>query len=224
MKILVIDVGGKNIKVLVNGQRHTRKFPSGPGLTPQQMVDGVRKITDDWKYEAISIGFPGPVLKGMPTSEPKNLGVGWVDFDFEAAFGRPVKIINDAAMQALGSYEGGKMLFVGLGTGMGSAMINHDLIEPMELGHLPYKKNKTFEDYVGQRGKDRLGKRKWRKEVARVVNHLQAALQPEYVVLGGGNANELKELPPGTRLGNNADAFIGGFRLWQAADASRSPT
>jgi polyphosphate glucokinase len=214
MKVLVIDVGGTHVKVLATGRRVHRSFPSGPTMTPAQMVSGVQKITDDWKYDVVSIGYPGPVLKGRPIVEPRNLGPGWVGFDFQKAFHRPVKVINDAAMQALGSYEGGKLLFLGLGTGLGTTMIVDGIIEPMELGHLPYKKG-TFEDYVGLRGLKKYGSKKWRRDVADVVARLIAALQPHDVVLGGGNVKKLKELPPGTRLGNNANAFLGGFRLWK---------
>ncbi len=214
MKVLVIDIGGTNIKILATGQETVRKFPSGSALTPSQMVAAVKETAHDWEYEAVSIGFPGPVLMGRMVSEPHNLGPGWVSFDFEAAFGKPVKLINDAAMQALGSFEGGKMLFLGLGTGLGSAMIVHGMIEPMELAHLPYRKG-TFEDYVGARGLKRYGKKKWRKFVEDVVGNLSAALQPDYVVLGGGNVKKLKKLPPGCRAGTNANAFVGGFRLWE---------
>jgi polyphosphate glucokinase len=215
MNVLVIDVGGTHVKILATGQKELREFPSGPALTARQMVAGVKKLAKDWKYDAVSIGYPGPVLRNRPLAEPYNLGTGWLGFDFGAAFKRPVKVVNDAAMQALGSYKGGKMLFLGLGTGLGSTMILDGIVEPMELGHLPYKKH-TFEDYVGLRGYERLGKKKWRKEVAKVVSHLVAALEPEDVVLGGGNVKKLKELPPGSRAGNNANAFLGGFRLWKA--------
>src|SRR6266545_2402376 len=214
MNVLVIDIGGNNVKILASGQNEARKFPSGPSLTPQPMVAGVKKLAGDWKYDVVSIGYPGMVVRNRLVAEPHNLGRGWMGFDFAAAFKRPVKIVNDAAMQALGSYKGGKMLFLGLGTGLGSAMIVDGIVEPMELGHLPYKK-RTFEDYVGVRGYDRLGKKKWRKEVADVVSRLVAALEPEDVVLGGGNVKKLKELPPGCRAGANANAFSGGFRLWQ---------
>jgi polyphosphate glucokinase len=181
------------------------------------MVAGVKKLAAGWKYDAVSIGFPGPVMHDMPLLEPHNLGRGWVGFDYRRAFGKPVRILNDAAMQALGSYEGGRMLFLGLGTGLGSAMVVDGKIEPMELAHLPYKKGRTFEDYVGLHGLLRLGKAKWRKEVADVVERFRAALEPEYIVLGGGNAKKLKRLPPGGRLGDNANAFIGGFRMWEPA-------
>jgi polyphosphate glucokinase len=214
MNVLVVDVGGTHVKILVTGQKQPREFPSGTKLTAKQMVAGVKKFAKGWKYDAVSIGYPGPVINNRPLKEPWNLGPGWMGYDFKAAFKRPVKIVNDAAMQALGSYKRGKMLFLGLGTGLGSAMIVDGIVEPMELGHLPYKK-RTFEDYVGVRGYDRLGKKKWRKKVAKVVSRLVAALEPEDVVLGGGNVKNLKELPKGTRAGANANAFVGGFRLWQ---------
>jgi polyphosphate glucokinase len=222
MQILVIDVGGTHVKILVTGETVARKFDSGPAMTAEAMVAGVSKAAHDWKYDAVSIGYPGPVLHGRPVAEPHNLGPGWVAFDFQAAFGCPVKLINDAAMQALGSHTGGKMLFLGLGTGLGSALINDGAVEPMELGHLPYRK-KTYEDYVGERGLKRFGKKKWRQLVEDVVTRLVAALQPDYVVLGGGNVRKLKELPAGCRAGDNADAFKGGFRLWEpGADRSAS--
>lgn len=215
MKVLVVDVGGTHVKVLVSGQKEFRKFDSGPALVPKGMVLGVRKITEDWSYDVLSIGYPGPVLHNRPVAEPHNLGRGWLGFNFEAAFGHPVKLINDAAMQALGSYKGGKMLFLGLGTGLGSTMIVDGIIEPMELGHLPYKKH-TYEAYVGQRGLEDWGKHKWRRHVADVVARLIAALEPEDVVLGGGNARLLEKLPEGCRLVDNANAFTGGFRLWES--------
>jgi len=221
MNVLVVDVGGTHVKILATGQKELREFTSGPTLTAKQMVAGVKKLAGDWKYDAVSIGYPGPVIRNRPLAEPHNLGRGWIGFDFKAAFKRQVKVVNDAAMQALGSYKGGKMLFLGLGTGLGSAMILDGIVEPMELGHLPYKK-RTFEDYAGVRGYERLGKKKWRKEVANVVTRLIAALEPEDVVLGGGNVKKLKELPPGCRAGNNANAFVGGFRLWKAATPKTS--
>jgi polyphosphate glucokinase len=216
MNVLVIDVGGTHVKVLATGQNTERKFTSGPDMTPSKMVGGVKAITADWKYDAVSIGYPGPVLRDRPVADPHNLACGWVGFDFEKAFGLPVKLINDAAMQALGSYHEGKMLFLGLGTGLGSAMIANGIIEPMELGHLPYKKG-TYEDYVGERGLERDGKKKWRKHAEDVVTRLKTALEPDDVVIGGGNVRLLKELPPGCRVGDNANAFIGGFRLWEEA-------
>lgn len=212
--ILVIDVGGTHVKIFATGQRVPRDFVSGPSLTATQMVDGVKKLAADWKYDVVAIGYPGPVLRDRPVAEPHNLGAGWISFDYARAFGCPVKIINDAAMQALGAYRGGKMLFLGLGTGLGSAMIIEGIVEAMELGHLPYRK-KTYEDYVGLRGLQKFGKKKWRKYVDDVVERLVAALEPEDVVIGGGNAVLLKQLPAGARLGSNADAFAGGFRLWE---------
>ena len=216
MNVLVIDVGGTHVKALATGQTEKREFASGPKLTAEQMAAGVKELVADWDYDAVSIGYPGPVLHHRPVAEPHNLGKGWVKFDYESAFGKPVKIVNDAAMQALGGYDGGKMLFLGLGTGLGSAMIVEGIIEPMELSHLPYKKG-TFEDYVGLRGLKRFGPKKWRKNVEDVVARLTAALEPDSVILGGGNVNKLKELPPGCRRGDNADAFQGGFRLWENA-------
>ena len=217
MNVLVVDVGGHSVKILATGQDEPRKLPSGPTLAAEQMVAGVKKEAADWSYDAVAIGYPGPVVHGRPVSEPYNLGPGWVGFDYEAAFGCRVKVVNDAAMQALGSYKGGKMLFLGLGTGLGSTMVVNGIVEPMELGHLPYKKA-TFEDYVGIRGLKRLGQTKWQKHVADVVARLIAALEPEDVVLGGGNVKKLTELPPGCRAGENRNAFLGGFRLW--ADAN----
>ena len=213
-KILVIDVGGTHVKVLATGQREERKFPSGPAMTPKQMVAGVKSITRDWHYDVVSIGYPGSVIHGKPFHDPANLGPGWVGFDFQRAFKKPLKMVNDAAMQALGSYRGGKMLFLGLGTGLGTAMIVDGVVEPMELGHLPYKKGKTYEDFIGIRGLERLGKKKWRRHVADVVEELRAALEPDYIVIGGGNVHRLKKLPPHTFRGENENAFRGGFRLW----------
>ena len=221
MQIMVVDVGGNHVKILVAGQETSREFLSGPTMTAKEMVSGVRKAAEDWKYDVVSIGYPGPVLRGKPVSEPHNLAPGWVGFDFAAAFGCPVKLINDAAMQALGSYQGGKMLFLGLGTGLGSAMIVEGIVEPMELGHLPYRKG-TFEDYVGIRGFSRFGKKKWRQYVKDVVARLVTALEPDDVVLGGGNVHKLKELPPGCRVGQNANAFRGGFRLWEEAGEAKA--
>lgn len=214
MNVLVVDVGGTRVKILATGQKVGRRMDSGPMLTPAQMVAGVRALAQGWKYDAVAMGYPGPVVRNRPVKEPYNLGKGWIDFDYETAFGCPVKIINDAAMQALGSYKGGKMLFLGFGTGLGSTLIVDGVIVPMELAHLPYKKA-TFEDYVGEHALERDGKKKWRKHVADVIARLVAALEPEDVVLGGGNSANLKELPPRCRLGNNANAFAGGFRLWE---------
>jgi len=214
MKILVIDVGGTHVKVIASGHRTRVKIPSGPRMTASQMVAAVCAATAGWKYDAVSIGYPAPVVHGLPVREPYNLGGGWVGFNFKKAFGRPVKIINDAAMQALGSYEGGRMLFLGLGTGLGSAMIVDGVVEPMELAHLPYKK-RTYEDYAGLAGLKKFGKKKWRKHVGEIVAQLKIALQADYVVLGGGNAHLVKKLPAGARLGDNSNAFRGGFRLWK---------
>jgi len=222
VNVLVIDVGGTHVKILATGQGEPREFVSGLTLTPQQMAAGVKKLAGGWKYEVISMGYPGLVLRDRVVAEPHNLGRGWVHFDYRAAFGRPVKIINDAAMQALGSYKGGKMLFLGLGTGLGSALIVDGIVEPMELGHLPYKKG-TYEKYVGQRALEKRGKKKWRRHVADVVASLIAALEPDDVVLGGGNVKKLKELPTGCRAGDNANAFLGGFRLWEEAAERKTP-
>jgi len=223
MNVLVVDVGGTNVKILATGQTELRKFPSGPTLTAKQMVAGVKKLARGWKYDAVSIGYPGPVVNNRPVAEPYNLGPGWAGFDFKAAFKRPVKVVNDAAMQALGSYKRGKMLFLGLGTGLGSTMIVDGIVEPMELAHLPYKKG-TYEDYVGERSREKRGKKKWRRYVADVVERLTAALEPDDVVLGGGNVKNLKELPKGCREGDNANAFLGGFRLWEkTGDRRHSP-
>ncbi len=212
--ILVIDVGGTHIKVLATGQKVPVKIDSGPKMTAQKMVKEVRAATKDWKYSCISMGYPAPVVHGRPLSEPYNLGGGWVGFDFQKAFGRPIKIVNDAAMQALGIYKGGRMLFLGLGTGLGSAMIVDGILEPMEIAHLPFKKGRTYEDYLGIKGMKRLGKKKWRRYVAIIAEKFKAALEADYVVLGGGNAKVLKKLPPGCILGDNATAFTGGIRLW----------
>lgn len=216
IKILAIDVGGTHIKVLATGRTKPLEIPSGPRMTAQEMVRQVRQGTTGWLYSVVSIGYPGPVLHGKPVSEPANLGGGWVGFDFVKAFGCPVRLINDAAMQAMGSYRGGRMLFLGLGTGLGSALIVDGVLEPMELAHLPYKTGQTYEDRVGKAALARLGKKKWRRHVAEVVQRLQAALEPDDVVLGGGNAKVLHSpLPKGTRLGSNANAFVGGYRLWR---------
>ncbi len=214
MTVLAVDIGGTNVKILATGQAEPRKFPSGPTITPGQMVSGVQELAKDWPYKAVSIGYPGVVLKGRIAAEPHNLGPGWVGFDFESAFECPVKVMNDAAMQALGSYHGGELLFLGLGTGLGSAMIVDGIVVPMELAHLPYKKA-TFEDYVGVRGRERLGKKKWEAHVNQVVERLAHALLPDDIVLGGGNVKKLKELPAGCRAGDNANAFLGGFRMWE---------
>jgi polyphosphate glucokinase len=224
-KVLAVDVGGSNVKVLVSsGGGERRRFASGPELTPTEAVDGVAALTGDWSYDAVSVGIPAPVRDGRVVSEPINLGPGWVGFDFEAAFGKPTKVVNDATMQALGSYEGGRMLFLGLGTGLGSTLIVDGVVAPMELGHLPFRKA-TFEDYVGERGRKRLGKKKWRETVAEAIERLTAALEPDYVVLGGGNAKKVGDLPANVRLGANENAFLGAFRLWDPTmDSSQLQT
>ena len=222
MNVLVIDTGGTHVKILATGKKSHREFSSGPTLTAKRMVSAVKKLAGDWEYDKVSIGYPGLVVHGRPILEPHNLGLGWVGFDFAAAFKRPVKVINDAAMQALGSYKGGKMLFLGLGTGLGSAMIVDGIVVPMELAHLPYKKA-TYEDYVGIRGLKKHGKKRWQRHVEDVVERLTGALEPGDVVLGGGNVKKLKKLPPGCRAGENENAFIGGFRLWANADGGRQP-
>jgi polyphosphate glucokinase len=220
MQILAVDIGGSHVKVLVSGQTTPRRMNSGRDLTAAAMVEGVKALTAGWTYDVVSMGYPGQVVHNMPAHDPVNLGPGWIGFDYEGAFGRPIRIINDAAMQALGSYQGGRMLFLGVGTGLGSAMIVDGHLEAMELGHLPYKRGKTYEDYIGQRGLDLLGKKKWREEVIKVIDTFRTALQPDYIVLGGGNARRMKDLPADVRLGDNANAFLGGFRLWEAETAS----
>jgi polyphosphate glucokinase len=213
--ILVVDVGGTHVKLKLSTQPSPCEFKSGPELTAKTMVKRVQNLTNGWTYQVISIGYPGPVAANRPIAEPYNLGSGWTGFDFAKAFDRPVKVVNDAVMQALGSYQGGRMLFLGLGTGLGSAMIIDGVIEPMELAHLRYKKGRTFEDYLGTRGLRRLGIKKWRKHVVDVVKILSAALEPDYVVLGGGNVKKIEKLPPRARRGSNEKAFVGGIRLWQ---------
>ena len=221
MRILVVDVGGSHVKVLATGHRTPLKIPSGRTLTPAAMVREVRAATKSWHYEAVSVGYPGAVLHGKPVAEPTNLGRGWMGFNFRKAFGCPVRVINDAAMQAWGSYHGGRMLFLGLGTGLGSAMIIDGVLEPMELAHLPYKNGRTYEAYVGKTGLKRMGKKKWRRAVVDVLKRLTLALEVHDVVVGGGNAKLLKRLPSGTRIGRNANAFAGGYRLWRGADVGR---
>lgn len=213
--VLTIDIGGTNVKLLASGQKEMRKLPSGKAFTAREMASKVKAAVKDWPYDVISIGYPGPVVQGRPISEPFNLAPGWVKFDFRKAFGKPVKIINDAAMQALGGYKKGRMLFLGLGTGLGSAMIVDGVLQPMELAHLPYKKGRTYEDYLGLRGLERLGQKKWQKNVFEAVAQLRQAVQADDVVLGGGNAKKLTDLPAGVRLGSNNNAFTGGFRMWQ---------
>lgn len=222
MKILVLDIGGTNVKVYATGHLEALKIPSGPKMTPKKMVKEVKQAAAEWEYSAISIGYPGPVLHGKPVHDPANLGAGWVGFDFRKAFGCPVKIINDAAMQALGSYRGGRMLFLGLGTGLGSALIVDGVLEPMELAHLPYKHGRSFEEHVGAAALKRKGEKKWMKSVFDVVAQLKAALQADYVVLGGGNSKRLTALPRGVYLGDNSNACEGGFRLWQPEPARRA--
>jgi polyphosphate glucokinase len=215
--VLVIDVGGTSVKILATGQTESRSFRSGPTLTPRQMVSKVKKLAADWAYDGISIGYPGPVLGGRPAAEPVNLGRGWVAFDFAQAFGLPARVLNDAALQALGSYKGGKMLFLGLGTGLGTALVVNGVVKPMELGHLPYMKG-TYEDYVGRAGLERDGKMMWRRRVVDVVERLMAAMRPDETVIGGGNVRNLDALPRRCRAGENANAFRGGFRLWAGTD------
>lgn len=221
MNILAIDVGGTNVKTLATGETEPRKFASGPTLTPQQLVAGVQELTAGWSYEAISIGYPGVVMRGRIVADPENLAPGWLGFDFAEAFGHPVKLINDAAMQALGSYRGGRLLFLGFGTGLGSALVVDEVVVPLELAHLSYKRA-TYEDYVGLRGLTRLGRKKWRRHVADSVSRLIDAFLPDDVVLGGGNAKKLKEIPTGCRLGDNSNAFLGGARLWDLPGEPRS--
>jgi polyphosphate glucokinase len=215
LRVLAIDVGGTHVKLLAAGHRTPIKIDSGPKMTAKQMVRDILRAVAGWKYDVVSIGYPGPVLHGRPVIEPHNLGDGWVGFDFRKAFHRPVKVINDAAMQALGSYNGGRMLFLGLGTGLGSALIVDGMLQPLELAHLPYKHGRTYEDYVGSAGLKRSGKKEWRLRVLEVVTELKAAMEADYVVLGGGNAKMLKTLPRGARLGENSNAFRGAFRLWR---------
>jgi polyphosphate glucokinase len=214
-RILAVDIGGTHIKVLASGARVPRKADSGPELTPQQMVRIVQKLAGDWEYDVVSIGYPGVVWHGHPIAEPRNLGNGWVKFDYAGAFGRPVRILNDAAMQAIGSYEGGRMLFLGLGTGLGSALILDHLVEATELAHLPYKKGRTYEDYLGKHGLAHFGRRKWERAVHDVTERLTDAFEVEYVVIGGGNARKLHKLPARAELGDNSNAFEGAFRLWR---------
>ena len=212
--VLAVDVGGSHVKARLTGESDRRRFDSGPDLTPQQMVKGVRALAAGWSFDRVSVGIPTPVRGGKPIAEPVNLGDGWVGFDYDAAFGVPTKVVNDAVMQAIGSYDGGRMLFLGLGTGLGSALVVDGVVEPLELGHLPFRK-KTFEDYVSARALERHGKKKWREAVFEVVERLSAAIEPEYVVIGGGGADKLDELPPNSRRGDNEQAFVGGFRLWE---------
>ncbi len=214
-RTLVIDIGGTHVKLLVSGRRVPVKIGSGPRLTPAAMAAGVREATREWRYDRITIGYPGPVVNGRPASDPRNLAAGWLKFDFARAFGLPVRIVNDAAMQALGSYDGGRMLFMGLGTGLGTALVDEGFLLPLELAHLPYREQGTFEDYLGVRGLERLGRAKWAKHVALVAELLRTALVADHVVLGGGNVKKLEQLPANCRRGDNKNAFRGGFRLWE---------
>jgi polyphosphate glucokinase len=214
MNILVIDVGGSNIKILATGQPERIKIPSGRDFTPEEMVPSVQEAAKDWDYEAITIGFPGVVKHGKIAANPVNMGGGWIGFDFEKAFGCPVKIINDAAMQALGSYEGGKVLFMGFGTGLGTALVFEDLILPLEGGHLPFKQG-TFETHVGNEALKKMGRKRWTEHVYQAIAHFKRCFQPDEIVLGGGNSKLLDEIPENCRLGSNKNAFTGGFRLWE---------
>ena len=214
MTVLVIDVGGTNLKVSVGGSGDVIKIPSGPDMTAARMAEEVKKAVAGRSYDVVSIGYPGPVMNGRPASEPHNLGAGWMRFDYDQAFGKPVRVVNDAAMQALGSYQGGRMLYLGLGTGLGSAFVGDGVLEPLELAHLPYRKNRTYEDYLGLRGLQRMGRKKWQRHVENVVELLKHGLQADYVMLGGGQTKELSSLPPDVRLGTNAHAILGGLRLW----------
>jgi polyphosphate glucokinase len=216
--ILAIDIGGTKVKILATGQTESRKAPTGKDFTPAKLVETVRALAHDWDYEAVTIGYPGLVGPHGPRSEPGNLGPGWVGFDFATAFGKPVKMVNDAAMQALGSYEGGRMLFLGLGTGLGSALVTGHVVIPLELGQLPFDGELTFSEVLGRKGLDRSGKGEWRRTVNRVVTALMRAFVADYVVIGGGNAKHVKDLPPGSRRGHNLTAFRGGFRLWSVED------
>ena len=223
MTVLVIDVGGTNLKVSVGSTGDVIKIPSGPDMTAARMADEVKKAVASRDYDVVSIGYPGPVVNGRPASEPHNLGAGWMRFDYAKAFGKPVRVVNDAAMQALGSYQGGRMLYLGLGTGLGSAFVGDGVLEPLELAHLPYRKNRTYEDYLGLRGLQRMGRKKWQRHVERVVELLKHGLQADYVMLGGGQTKELLSLPPDVRLGTNAHAILGGIRLWdKGGPAARS--
>jgi predicted NBD/HSP70 family sugar kinase len=220
MNVLAVDIGGTNVKLLATGQKEPRKFPSGSKLTPTAMVAGVKKLADDWSYDAVAIGYPGRVVDDTILAEPHNLARGWIEFDFKSAFHCPVHIINDAAMQALGSYQGGLLLFLGLGTGLGAALVAEGVVVPMELAHLPYKHG-TWEDYLGERSLKKRGRKKWEQHVHTAVARLQDAFAPDDIVIGGGNAKTLKKLPKGCRLGSNAHAFSGGFRLFENTPASR---
>ncbi len=222
--VLAIDIGGSHVKIRIPSDTERRRFPSGPTMTPQAMVEGVLKLAEGWNYDCVSVGLPAPILGCSVLRNPANLGPDWVGFDYAGAFGKPTKLVNDAAMQAVGSYVGGRMLFLGLGTGLGSCMVDRYLVQPMELAHAPYRRGKSYEDYVGERSLEKRGKSKWRKSVEDVVAILKAALLPDYVVLGGGNTRLLKSMPEGCLRGDNANAFEGGFRLWQDAWKNALPT
>ena len=219
--ILVVDVGGTHIKLRIDNRGAIGEFDSGRKMTPGRMMRKIRKLMRGRHYDAVSIGYPGVVIHGRIVANPHNLGNGWLGYDFAHAFGKPVRVINDAAMQAIGSYEGGRMLFLGLGTGLGATLIIDGVVEPTEIGHMPYKHGSTFEEYVGERGRKHLGNRKWRKAVCKVIADLKAAFQADYIVLGGGNAVRLERLPRDVRLGDNRNAFIGGLRLWQPTNGRR---
>ena len=220
MRVLVVDIGGTNVKILATGEKVARKAPSGRAMTPAVMVEEVKALADNWEYDAVAIGYPGRVREGRILVEPHNLGLGWVEFDFEAAFKRPVRIMNDAAMQALGSHQSGLLLFLGLGTGLGAALVAAGVVIPLELAHLSYKR-RTYESYLGARALRKLGRKKWQKHVEAGVAGLIEALHPDDVVLGGSNAKKLKTLPDGCRAGTTESAFLGGFRLWEDASEAR---
>jgi predicted NBD/HSP70 family sugar kinase len=223
-RVLVLDIGGSHVKAVFSDEPAREiRVVSGPRMTPGRMVRALLPRLRGRPYAAVAIGYPGPVRHGRIVRDPPHLGKGWVGYDFERAFGRPTRIVNDAAMQALGSYEGGHMLFLGLGTGLGAAMILSGTLQPMELGHLPYRKSRSFEEYVGEAARERLGRKKWRREVATVVEILRDALEPDYVVLGGGNVRRLGRLPAGVRRGDNRNAFRGGVRLWQDPGRPSAP-
>ena len=221
-KILVVDIGGTNVKLMIS-RRKKRKFKSGPKLTPSEMVAQIKEEVEDWKFDAVSIGFPAPVRDGRILEEPKHLGKGWVRFNFEKAFGKPVRIVNDAALQALGSYRGGRMLFLGLGTGLGSTLVLRDMVIPLELGDLPYRDDRIIEDFLGKPGMAELGEKEWERQVMSAVDQLKKSFIADYVVLGGGSAKKLKKLPDGVELGHNRNAFLGGVRLWQIDPRTRRP-
>jgi polyphosphate glucokinase len=223
-RVLAVDVGGTHVKIRASTSREMREVESGPTLTPRQMVARVLRLAEGWKFDVVSIGYPGVVVHGKIMTEPFNLGRGWVGFDFRKAFRRPTLVMNDAAMQAVGSYQGGRMLFLGLGTGLGSALIVDGTVAPMELAHLPYKGGRTYEECVGERARRRQGGKKWRRVVGEVVRRLRKALDADYVIIGGGNARRLKKLPKHVRLGNNDFAFVGGFRVWRSRGTSRAKT